>query len=161
MLFHLSSLWRGSKRDVPYQKAQRGPCEKGASPSHRALRIPSYVCPSRKRHGLSAASQAPFWVLLMKRQRGHSDTCLLVRADGQGQGPGSGGHRELWEMLQTGRRKARVTKSQLGKTPREELESHSEESKFSLGPGMEAGLTFSLVFIYKMLRKGFSCQPLI
>lgn len=75
----------------------------------------------------------------MKRQRGHSDTCLLVEADGQGQGPGACGRRELWEVLPE-RRKTGVTKSQLGKTPREELENSSEESKFSLVWGMKAGL---------------------
>lgn len=163
MPFRLSSSWRCDKREVPYQMPQRGPCEKGASLSYRALRIPSYVCPFRKQHGLSPPSQAPFWVLLMKRQRGHSDICLLVGADSQGQGPGpgAGGRRELWKVLQTGRRKARITQSQLGKTPREELESCYTESKFSLVWGMEAGLRCSLVLICKMLRKCFSCQALI
>lgn len=103
MPFHLSSSRRGGKHEVPYQTAQKEPCEKGASLSHRALRIPSYVCPFRNQHGLSPPSQAPFWVLLMKRQRGHSNTCLLVGTDGQGQGPGAGGRREVWKVLQTGK----------------------------------------------------------
>jgi hypothetical protein len=61
-------------------------------------------------------------------------------------------------VLQAGRRKARVTKSQLVETPREELERCSEESKLSLVWAVEAGLTCSLVLIYKTLRKCFPWQ---